>query len=141
MTSRPRRSPALLLAASALLLAPSAGAQRPATNEGYYREEFLAAVQRNMPVLQPCYDRSRAEGDAAWQRLRTVTVVINPDGTIGPITLNPGPGVPTIATCAATIIQRWRLTPPGGSAGLTLTYTRVQIERAMMPPRPRRGRH
>jgi hypothetical protein len=126
---------------SALALSPPAEAQRaPNTPAGYYQEEFLDAVRRNLPPLQACYDAARAEGDAAWQRLRTATVVINSDGTIGPVTLNPGPGAPGIEPCMRAVFQRWRLTPPMGGTAITLTYTRVQLERAIQPPRPARTR-
>ncbi len=132
---------ALALVAASMALGSAATAQRRRRSpEAYYQEEFIAAVQRNMPVLQPCYDRARAEGDAAWRRLQSLTVVINPDGTIGRITPIPGPGAPTIEECARPIFQRWHLTPIGGNTGITLTYTHAQLERAMSPPpaRPRR---
>lgn len=136
MRSLPVRS-GLLVAAALALASPAAAQRAPNTTAGYYQAEFLAAVQRNLPPLRACYDRAQAEGDAAWQRLRTVVVVINSDGTIGPITLNPGPGAPDIEACMRAVFERWRLTPPAGGA-LPITYTRAQIERAMQPPRPPR---
>lgn len=132
----------LTLVGASLALSPTVSAQRvPRTQAGYYQEEFLAAVQRNMPPLRACYDAAPAEGDAAWQRLRTVSVVINSDGTIGAITPSPGPGAPGIESCMRRVFERWRLTPPVGGA-LTISYTHAQLERAMQPPRPpRRSRH
>lgn len=128
---------AVLVGASLALSAPVAAQRVPRTQAGYYQEEFLSAVQRNMPPLRQCYDAAPAEGDAAWQRLRTVSVVINSDGTIGAITLNPGPGAPGIEACMRRVFERWRLTPPVGGA-LTISYTHAQLERAMQPPRPPR---
>lgn len=132
--SRVRLALALSLVAASIAFGTAATAQRRRrTPEAYYQEEFIAAVQRNMPVLQPCYDRYRTEADAAWRRLQSVTVVINPDGTVGRITPIPGPGAPTFEECARPIFQRWHLTPIGGNTGITLTYTHAQLERAMSP--------
>lgn len=128
-----------LLGAALAFDAPALAQRTPTTPAGYYQEEFLAAVQRNLPVLRPCYEAARAEGDAAWARLRTLTVILNPDGTIGTITLNPGPGVASIEACMRPIFERWHLTPPVGGA-MPLTYTRLQLQRAMEPPRPPRRR-
>lgn len=130
------------LLGAALALSAEAAAQRsPVTPTEYYQAEFLAAVNRNLPALRACYDAAQAEGDGAWARLRTATVVINSDGTIGPVALQPGPGAPGIEPCMRVVFERWRLTPPQGGR-MTLTYTRAQLQRAMMPPRPpRRSRH
>lgn len=117
----------LTLAGLGLASSPAAAQTTPAAR---YQTEIVTAVRRDYPALRACYEGARPEARAAWQRLRTATVVVNADGTVGAVTLSPGPGAPGVESCMRPIVQSWRLTAPPGGAPLTLTYSRAQIQRA-----------
>lgn len=127
MTPRSLSAAPLLASALAFVTPPAAAQTAPAAR---YRAEVVSAVRRDMAPLRTCYEGARAEARAAWRRVRAVSVVVQPDGTIGPVTLSPGPGAPAVEACVRPVVQGWRLTPPAGGAPLTLTYSRAEIQRA-----------
>lgn len=119
---------ALSVVGAALLITHSGAAQTSPSDR--YRDEIVAAVQRDLGALRPCYEAEHTAAEAAWRRLRSASVVVNADGSVGAVTLTPGPGVASLEACMRPIVARWRLTAPAGGAAVTLTYSRAQIHRA-----------
>lgn len=114
-----------LLLAAALVLAPAALSAQPRAR---IADELVSLARRDQDRLRACYEAHRAEGRSAWRGLRTATLVINADGTIGASGLLPGPQAPSIEACVRPIVNAWRVTAPG--QGTVLRWTRTELRRA-----------
>jgi hypothetical protein len=131
------RSVSLGLVCAALIAALGAGhvqAQPPARanrlEHRQYAQEILMAAMAHLGGLQRCQAQSTADPEVMGQRIRTITIVIRPDGRISEVSASPRNLVPaTLRSCVLAIARQWPLTPPrGGARPLRLHYTRSQIQ-------------
>jgi hypothetical protein len=142
VVTRSRSFPILFLAMAvvALLGAGHVEAQPPARanrlEHRQYAQEILMAAMGHLGGLQRCQAQSTADPEVMGQRIRTISIVIRPDGRISEVSASPRNLVPaTLRSCVLAIARQWPLTPPrGGARPLRLHYTRSQIQALLGGP-------
>lgn len=114
------------LVVSSLLVALPAVAEPPRpTPEQIYAPRFLELGMRDLGALVACYDSRRAEAEAAFRRVRSVSVRVTPEGRLARVGTSPPSAVPPeLRSCFLSVVSAWTVPPPPNGRELRLRFTR-----------------
>ena len=119
-----RRLVALVVSSFLVALPAVAESPRP-TPEQIYAPLLLQLGMRDLGALVACYDTRRAEADAAFRRVRSVSVRVTPEGRLSRVGTSPASAVPPeLRSCLLSVVSAWTVPPPPDGRELRLRFTR-----------------
>lgn len=120
----------VVLAASGAAAQPARAPARATRAETRaYAQQIMQRAFGDMAALQQCYSAAPEDLERTGRRLRAVTVIVQPDGSISDVSIAPrGAAGAALRACVVGVARRWRLTPPrDGQRALRVVFDRRQI--------------
>jgi hypothetical protein len=96
-----------------------------------YAPEIMAAARPQVAALRTCYERSLGRSRRAWQHVRSVALVLEPDGSVSDVVVNPRTARGRhFRACLVPIARGWRLPAPPRRTRTLLTYSAAELHMA-----------